>query len=289
MSEKDFRPLHRLGLCFSGGGYRATFYGLGVLSVLNKIQYRDKSLLEAVKSISSVSGGTLLAAAYARAVQQDDYTFERFYEQMVEQFRPENDHLLENATAKLKDDKLWADGTHKKRSLINAFALCYQEMPIFKGTLDMFDPQKIKQFHTVCFNATDFSYGLTFRFQNRGDFGNSPLYKEHSNQLKILKNQIQIGDAVASSSCFPIGFAPIMFPDDFIADQDQPAYDQLKSFKVFQNGVGLMDGGIADNQGIGSMVLADKRTDGRLDFMLVTDVGGYQMPAWQVPDPRTGC
>ena len=57
-----FKPFDKIGLCFSGGGYRATFYGLGVLSVLHKIQFQEKSLLEAVKSLSSVSGGTLLDA-----------------------------------------------------------------------------------------------------------------------------------------------------------------------------------------------------------------------------------
>ena len=114
MCETDLKPLHRIGLCFSGGGYRATFYGLGVLSILDKIQYRDQSLLEAVKSVSSVSGGTLLAAAYTRAVQQDDYSFADFYTKMYASFEPANDHLLERATAKLKDEDLWEVETTKK-------------------------------------------------------------------------------------------------------------------------------------------------------------------------------
>ncbi|MGB5981689.1 MAG: patatin-like phospholipase family protein [Nonlabens sp.] len=281
MAKSELKPLHRLGLCFSGGGYRATFYGLGVLSILNKIQYRDQSMLDAVKSVSSVSGGTLLAAAYTRAVQQDDYSFEKFYQKMYETFKPENDRLMERATAKLKDDSVWEKHSYKKRSIINAFALCYQEMDVYKGTLDMFDSDRIKRFHTVCFNATDFSFGLTFRFQNNGDFGNSPLFKKHQSQINALKGQIEIGDAVASSSCFPIGFAPIIFPDDFIKDHNKQAYQELKSFEAFKNGVGLMDGGVADNQGIGSMVLADKRKDGRLDLILVNDVGGNQMPPWE--------
>ena len=96
-----------------------------------------------------------------------------------------------------------------------------------------------------------------------------------------LKDQIEIGDIVASSSCFPIGFAPLVFPDDYIKDHNNSSYQQLKSYEVFKDGVGLMDGGIADNQGIGSMVLADKRKGGRLDLILINDVGGNQMPAWE--------
>ena len=101
-----FKPFDKIGLCFSGGGYRATFYGLGGLSVLHKIQFQEKSLLEAVKSISSVSGGTLLAAAYTRSVQKNQH-FNDFYQKMYATFEPANDQLLENATRKLKDDQVW--------------------------------------------------------------------------------------------------------------------------------------------------------------------------------------
>ena len=274
------KPFDKIGLCFSGGGYRATFYGLGVLSVLHKIQFQEKSLLEAVKSISSVSGGTLLAAAYTRSVQKNQH-FNDFYQKLYTTFEPANDQLLENATRKLKDDQVWKKNTYKRRSVINAFALCYQEMEVFEGTFEMFHKNHIKQFDTVCFNATDFTYGLTYRFQNRGDFGNGPLYKSYRSQINALKDQIEIGDIVASSSCFPIGFAPLVFPDDYIKDHNNSSYQQLKSYEVFKDGVGLMDGGIADNQGIGSMVLADKRKGGRLDLILINDVGGNQMPAWE--------
>ena len=277
---EEFKPLHRIGLCFSGGGYRATFYGLGVLAVLHKIEFQEKSLLDAVKSISSVSGGTLLAAAYTRSVQKNQ-PFDDFYQKMYTSFEPGNDKLLENATKKLKDDQVWEKHAYKRRSVINAFALCYQEMEVFEGTFKMFHKDHIKQFDTVCFNATDFTYGLTYRFQNRGDFGNGPLYKSYRSQIKALKDQIEIGDIVASSSCFPIGFAPILFPDDYIKNHKDPSYKQLKSYAVFKDGVGLMDGGIADNQGIGSMVLADKRKGGSLDLILINDVGGNQMPAWE--------
>ncbi|WP_273301178.1 patatin-like phospholipase family protein, partial [Zunongwangia profunda] len=128
-----FKPFDKIGLCFSGGGYRATFYGLGVLSVLHKIQFQEKSLLEAVKSISSVSGGTLLAAAYTRSVQKNQH-FNDFYQKLYTTFEPANDQLLENATRKLKDDQVWKNNAYNRRSVINAFALCYQEMEVFEGT-----------------------------------------------------------------------------------------------------------------------------------------------------------
>ena len=71
--SKEFTPFKNIGLCFSGGGYRATFYSLGIISYLNQIKFKGKPILEAVSALSSVSGGTLLAVAYAKAAQQDNF------------------------------------------------------------------------------------------------------------------------------------------------------------------------------------------------------------------------
>ena len=50
----------RIGLAISGGGFRATCFGLGCLRALH-----DQDLLQHVSVISGVSGGSLLAALYA--------------------------------------------------------------------------------------------------------------------------------------------------------------------------------------------------------------------------------
>ena len=47
--ENDFKPFESIGLCFSGGGYRATFFGLGVISYLDKIKYKESALLNNVE------------------------------------------------------------------------------------------------------------------------------------------------------------------------------------------------------------------------------------------------
>ncbi len=51
-----------------------------------------------------------------------------------------------------------------------------------------------------------------------------------------------------------MGFEPLIFPDDYYKDQDSPEYVALKATADFKDGVGIMDGGIADNQGIKSML-----------------------------------
>ena len=48
-----------LGLSFSGGGYRAAAFSLGVLALL-----KDLELLERVTVLSGVSGGSIALGAY---------------------------------------------------------------------------------------------------------------------------------------------------------------------------------------------------------------------------------
>jgi patatin-like phospholipase len=48
-----------IGLCLSGGGFRASFYHIGILA-----QMAEKGLLRKVEVISTVSGGSILGVAY---------------------------------------------------------------------------------------------------------------------------------------------------------------------------------------------------------------------------------
>ena len=278
--KNNFKPFESIGLCFSGGGYRATFFGLGAISYLNKIKYQESTLLNNVEAISTVSGGTLLGMAYAKATQEPDFNFQDFYTKFYNLFTPENDKLLATAINKLEDDDVWKKNPHKKRSLINAFALTYAEMDIYKGSFELFENTQSDHLKHVCFNATDFSFGLPFRFQNTGNFGNKPL---HNSQIKKMQYKTQLGDIVASSSCFPLGFEPIVYPDDYYKDQKDTDYKALKSLERFIDGIGIMDGGITDNQGIGSMMNISKQSSRKraLDLIIVNDVGSFKMEPWQ--------
>ncbi|SFC29216.1 Patatin-like phospholipase [Algibacter lectus] len=279
--KSEFTPFENIGLCFSGGGYRATFFALGVLAYLDHVSYKNKSLLKSVKALSTVSGGTLTGVGYAKAVQMPNYNFKAFFKQFYNTFTPENDVLLESAIAKLENDTVWKANPYKNRSLINAFALTYSEMPVFEGAFGKFEKSKIKQLEQVCFNATDFSFGLTYRFQNRGYFGNNPLYRNNQKEINALRNEIELGDVIASSSCFPVGFEPLVFPDDYFKDHSSSSYKNLKGLDTFIEGVGIMDGGIADNQGIGSMMLINDRMKDKLDLIIVNDVGSFKMKPWK--------
>jgi hypothetical protein len=288
---ENFTPFKNIGLCFSGGGYRATFFSLGAAAYLDKAIYKDEPLLKNVIALSTVSGGTLFGVAFAKAVTTPNFKFDDFYAEMYNTFNPAKDILLQSALAKLLNKKVWDSNTHKRQSLINAFALNYSEMPLFSGLFSdlKFNRNNSYRLSHVCFNATDFSYGLPFRFQNSGTFGNAALKGQ---EINMLKDSTVLGDIVASSSCFPLGFEPLIFPDDFynnhiLTSKDtSKAYKNLKQQYDYKKGVGIMDGGITDNQGIDSMLNINNRKNSKLDLIIINDVSSFQMEPW-VPSSKT--
>lgn len=278
-------PFNSIAICMSGGGFRAASFSLGTLRYLRRIQFKDKSLLEHVKYISSASGGTITASCYAIS-QAKGEPFEEFYVHMVEALSGEK--LLQKALRKLNDRHEWKG--NKQRNLINAFAKTYDE-EIYRGeTFGTLYTNKSDL--RVCFNATEFYRGLSFRFQNYGYIGNRyvNLKKERTDVTRKLK----IADILAASSCFPAGFEPIEFPRDYTYDQlsvrDLEEIIDVKDYNdqcVANPSIPLMDGGIVDNQGLYSAVLADlnERRAGKpaMDLFIVTDVASYFMDHYEAP------
>jgi len=54
------KPFGYIALCLSGGGYRAATYALGTLRMLDEL-----NLLDGVKFLSTVSGGTFMGLCFA--------------------------------------------------------------------------------------------------------------------------------------------------------------------------------------------------------------------------------
>src|SRR5690606_661762 len=103
-------------------------------------------------------------------------------------------------------------------------------------------------FETFVFNSTEFTNALNFRFKNTGAGNSGNFYiRPKKSQLE----EIKLSDIMASSSCFPGGFEPMIWPYDF-AHQQSVEIDKL--CKNNPPPVGIMDGGIYDNQGIESIL-----------------------------------
>ncbi len=245
---KTTEPLHNIAISFSGGGYRAAAYNLGVLSYLHTLRLGDETLLHRVKLISTISGGTITGMRYALSLAKDE-PFETFYKELYAFLADKK--LMDEAFKMLNTPNNWAF-PYKSKNLINACATIYQS-ELFKGahfdTLLAYNEATKVEF---MFNTTNIETAKPFRFQvsATGIIGN----KEHRVSEKNAKD-LRLGDIVAASSCFPGGFEPMIFPHDFLDNTE----DFIKNKTWYPKQLRLMDGGIADNQGIESMWLAEKR------------------------------
>jgi len=243
--------LHSIALCFSGGGYRAACFSLGTLSLFDHI-----GLLNNVKAISTVSGGTITGAKYAQS-QVDKMSFGAFFKEYYDFL--EDNKLASKAIKNLKDKSIWnkEENSHKKNNPINAFAVEYNELTCHRTLVDIENCIHKEETHLlrVVFNAADMTNGTQFRFQNsqgrkKWVFGNGNL----SSEYRAFKSLVKLGDIIAASSAFPGGFEPMAYPHDFAA-----APKKMKA-------IGLMDGGTIDNQG-SSIFTMTKKSDHDLHFI----------------------
>jgi predicted acylesterase/phospholipase RssA len=313
-------PFQNIGLAFSGGGFRAAAFALGALSYLDRLTIDGKPLTGNISFSSSASGGSITNILYTSYTHQGK-TFADFYKKLSQEL--EGTRLLEQALITLNDENAWnQEGQEKQRNLINAFAKVYDRSLFVGDTLGVYWNKKhVKSFET-CFNATEFYRGLSFRFQTDGKnnkrqvIGNNYLWFD-TRQLATVQ-KIKLADILAASSCFPMGFEPIVYPLDY-SYNDGPDKNllcpELRAAVAYENyneevrhlsdeaprelpddpkqkahirSFGLMDGGVTDNQGLKSVMLADKKRRKRVkpdpfDLIMVTDVASYFMDHYDVP------
>lgn len=274
-----------IGLTFSGGGYRAATFNLGALSFLNTVRLDDgRTLLDCVTALTSVSGGTITALKYmlARARGQK-------VEEMVNELF---DFLCNEDLVMRAMQGLSAEKANRDASSIKIMAGIYDQC-LFGGAdmgviIDNFDRIPVKDYTAL---ATDFDNSLPFRFRlsaghmtdgqrvRYGVFGNN----KHRIGRSVARH-ITPGEALACSSCFPCGFEPMVYPDDFKVSHQPDVAAGIK------DRFGIMDGGITDNQGIEPILLAEEhmrkyrgdktRTDKALDLIIVSDVSSPYMDGY---------
>ena len=233
-SKELTTPFENIALGFSGGGFRAASFSLGAISYLHQLTFSDHvhgaevPLLSKVKYLSSASGGTIVTLLFSLynkenksfdepGKQLEETGFKEFYTKVFHAL--ETDKLLTEVLNTLNDDSKWKDG--KRRNFINAFAKTYDEY-LFNGKTIGDLKRADSQLEEICFNTTEFYRGILFRqtvhpkvevdIQNdQFLFGNFVLNLDHEAAQKL-----KLSDVLAASSCFPGGFEPIVFPNDFL-------------------------------------------------------------------------
>lgn len=208
-----------VGVTLSGGGFRATFAGAGVVRYL-----ADAGLLKNLRYSSSVSGGSVLNAMVATrwpAIRDGVYSAESFDRSVI-------DPLTERVTAGSLKGKLirnaWRAALTKTRTDVLAWAF---DDWFFDGfPLADLDPEV-----RWIFNAANMTTGVRFGFERDvvGDYVTGLTPTEETG--------LPVSLAAATSAAVPGAFAPV----------------KLKNVQFpcrHGKDIQLLDGGVYDNTGI---------------------------------------
>lgn len=252
-----------IALSLSGGGYRAAAFHLGVMEVLDRV-----GLLPEVAALSTVSGGTIAGARLVSGrVKSQPEAFGDYFRRL---------HTFLLGTNVVEQSLRWLDQhPSAPRSVIVGAANVYAGDGCvgdvrFASVLAPQAPIPTE----ISFNATDFSTGLSFRFQ-RSRSGKAPMGNAENAIPNALTGDVRLADVVAASSCFPGAFEPLQVPSDL----DLPS-------AVGVEPVALMDGGIYDNQGIDALLLCIdrlQRAGQKVGLIAISDTNQLQSGAFLPP------
>jgi NTE family protein len=240
-----------LGVAFSGGGTRAAALSYGVMQELHATRVRmngqQKTLLDAVSVISSVSGGSFTSAYYGL---YGDRLFVDFEERFLRRD-------IEAA--------LWRGFLNPLRWFSSRgrteMAVAYYQQTLF-GDATFADMIR-KDAPLILINASDLSSGARFSF-----------VQEYFNLLCSDLTSFPLARAVTASSSVPVVFDPVVVENfsgcgqsvpPWLAaaqrrDRDDPNLamivrgDVAFENKVAQRYAQFVDGGITDNLGLRAML-----------------------------------
>ncbi|MCB2406672.1 patatin-like phospholipase family protein [Hymenobacter lucidus] len=254
----------RIALSLSGGGFRAAAYGLGTLNCLYLL-----GLLDNVQMLSTASGGTLTGAFYALRRKRGE-AFGPIYEACYNWLA--QDAILPDAM------RAWQQAIATGKAdfkLIRAFADVYDGSLYGQARFGAFwqreEPGQ-PPFHlqSIIFGATELYSGLTFRFQYAAYMPRKGYGKRYFIRSYYIGNgnvylsaadarRLRLADIVAASSCFPVGFEPLILPDDFFPGADPLPKVRGRNRQGVPQQLALIDGGVYDNQGMESLLVANRR------------------------------
>lgn len=253
VEEIDTRSTHTsveegIGLCLSGGGYRAMLFHVGSLWRLNEAGYLRK-----IDRISSVSGGSITAAMLGCCWNQLEFgkmgVAQAFHTRVVTPIRAMAEKTVDVGSV-IFGILMPGTVTEKVRDY-------YQQYLYGDKTLQDLpdDPPRF------VINATNVQSGALWRFMKP--------YMRDWRVGEVKRPQLPLATAVAASSAFPPFLSPLKLKLDS-TDYTPDSGADLQSAPFMREPV-LTDGGVYDNLGL-ETVWKRYRT------VLVSDAGGYLEP-----------
>ncbi len=244
-----------IGLCLSGGGYRAMLFHLGALWRLNELGYLKK-----LARVSSVSGGSItagvLALNWAKLGFDSSGVAQSFVKQVVAPIR--------DLASRTIDEGAIIGGILFPGSIAEKVAEAYRKYLFGNATLQDLpdDPPRF------VINATNVRSGALWRFMKP--------YMRDWRVGEVKHPAVELAVAVGASSAFPPVLSPVKLE---LKDSDYspaaPGEDLHR--EPYTTDVVLSDGGVYDNLGLETIWKC-------YDTILVSD-GGGKMEA--DPEPKS--
>jgi len=306
-----------IGLCLSGGGFRASFYHIGILAKM-----AEKGLLRKVEVISTVSGGSILGVAYYILLKRlleskaDTDIVCQDYVDLV----AELETSFKKGVAKNIRMRTFLNPIANMRMAFNNFSRSDQIGRLYTEYLylPIYNKGKTPDKHVKTINMTD----LHILPKNQEDF--HPYKGSHTNQDRENKVPILVVNSTSLNSGHDwiftgSGMGEIPPRNDIFYDIDKKdrysytSYQEITTRKVKGFPVGaaaaasagvpglfppmavsdlyldrtveLVDGGVFDNQGIAGALWTLEASE-PCDYFVVSDASG-QGDATNNPDTGT--
>jgi NTE family protein len=244
-------PRPGIGLCLSGGGYRAMVFHLGALWRLY-----EAGLLGRVDRISSVSGGSITAALLGLKWRKLSFDPAR----LASDFVPEVVTPIRSLASETIDAEAIILGVVLPGRVSDRVTAAYEKHLFGSATL-----QDLPDTPRFVINATNVQSGVLWRFSK-------PFMRDYR-VGEVKQPTVPLARAVAASSAFP----PVLSPVEIRVDPNSftPNSGTDLQRPPFTTKVILSDGGVYDNLGLETVWK-------RYETVLVSD-GGGQLQAEEEP------
>jgi NTE family protein len=215
-----------IGLCLSGGGFRAALFHLGALRRLHEL-----GILQRIRWISSVSGGSIIAGHLAqcqlRNGREGRLEFDNWQTDVVEPFRRFAARDLRTWPVLKNALWNWFLPGPLLRSLESRYAKWVTSMRL----------TDLPELPEYVFCATDLTFGVNWEF-SRKRVGS---YKAAWH----LPHDVTVARAITASACFPPLFGPMRIntPHIISLGESPDASTRAKRPET----IALTDGGVYDN------------------------------------------
>ena len=302
MAIKNNKIIDRLGLGLSGGGFRASFFHIGILA-----QMADQGLLRHVEVISTVSGGSIIGALYYLHVKKllesipDDRITDQHYIDIVKEIEldflkaTEKNIRMSTFTNFIANFKMVLFEYSRSDRIAKLYNEAFYQL-VLSGVSDPIQMQELKIYPKggstnfypltdnnsrkakvpiLVLNATSLNSGRNWQFTAQ-TMGEPPVLGINMFDKKPIRLRRADGDGYGNMVNTPINQQQFSLGHAVAASACVPIlFDPLAISNLYYNRedkesirVHLVDGGVFDNQG----------TDGLLQYdctcFVISDAAG---------------